>query len=77
MPKNGSIPLRNKKEEASRNFCKNSPNFVAMATNPKSKNNVLYRESWRTGAAGGQKMKKQFVVFFCEKQTDRQTKSIC
>jgi len=35
---NGSI---SSKKKPKRSNCKNSPNFVSMATNPKPKNNVL------------------------------------
>jgi len=40
-PKNGSIPSKNKKRRINLKFLQNSPNFVAMATNQNSKNNVL------------------------------------
>ena len=38
---NGSIPSKKKKKKQFKIFAKNSPNFVAMATNQKSKKNVL------------------------------------
>ena len=57
--KNGSIPPRNK-TEAIWFFFQNSPNFVFMARNAKSKNNVLYSATCRTdGPKMAQSIEKQ------------------